>query len=1127
MFSPLEFLPASQIAPSALLMGNYDGSIVALSLVMAVLASIAALQIAGVTSHNAGRPARALAIVSASFILGAGIWSMHFIGMLAFRLCTAVSYHALPTLLTMLPGLAAAFVAVLLMTRAAPTQRQRVASGVLIGAGIGAMHYSGMAAMSLAPQLRYDPLWFALSLAVGVGLSVLALQVHGALARVRGLSVGIASVAGGTVLGLGIACTHYVGMHAAIFVGAADPAFADAGPPMTLALGVALVSLLLIAVFGSIWGLLHYRAMVALLRSNEQRLQSVVDGTAEGIVVLDARGRIYRFNRSAERVSGHSAVSMMGRRLDALLVTADEMLQAYMGGRPLPDGSTPAGGLVREVEIRRPDGRVVEARLSIGRVVMPNEQIFVAFISDIGEQKRTERALREREAQHGALIRNVPGAFFRIRLDERLSTPFMSEQIRSIVGWSATEFMSGRLNMRDVVHPDDAAKVEAAVAAVSASPGMHDFRIEHRVIHADGSHRWIASNCEVEVPIDGSAPHIDGVMVDVTEAKLRTAEFEGTVRAIGHALAVIEFDVAGRVLTANDNFLRLLGYTLEEIRGQRHAMFCAPDYVTSPGYTEFWNTLRRGEFHIGEYERFGKDGRPVWLHASYNPVLGADGRLLKIVKFASDVSERRAVHQALGEAKDRAEQAAAARAAFLANMSHEIRTPMNAVIGFTELLLDTQLSGMQRSHLEIVRHSAGSLLDLLNSVLDTAKLEKGAMELEQRDFSLRELTRQVTDSLRIGAMSKQVAVRLEYEDTLSEHFRGDPMRLRQVLVNLVSNAVKFTEQGSVRVVVRREDGKEAPQPGMVPLHIAVHDTGIGIAPDRIDAIFQPFSQADASMSRRFGGTGLGITIAQQLVGLMGGRIAVQSRLGEGSVFHIHVALPAAEPALPKTAEPVAPRQDTPQLSVLVVDDIAQNAELLRIVLEADGHQVEVATDGAAAVSAWSAGRFDLVLMDVHMPGTDGCGATRRIRALESSQTRPRTAIVALTASVLEEDRRAASEAGMDGFVAKPIELARLQCEITRALEAVRALQAGPRPGEAAVGDGTPQLSAALPALPALAALTRGEIDSAALQAIDQALRQRGDFALADLLADAIGQFDFERAANLLRPLAPVAERMAA
>jgi len=1141
MFSPLQFLPASELAPSALMMGDYDPYFVALSVAMAVLAAIGALQIAGVTQNSAGRLPRAGAIAAATFMLGAGIWSMHFIGMLAFRLCTEVSYRAGPTLVSMLPGLAAAFVAVLLMTRRNPSRYQRTASGVLIGAGIAAMHYSGMGAMALAPQLRYDPTWFCLSLLVGVSLSVLALQVHGGLLRLRWLSLGRASIAGGVVLGLAIACTHYVGMRAALFVGQQDLVYLDARAPTTLALAVALVSLLLIGVFGSVWGLLHYRTLVQRLQTNENRLQSVINGTVEGIAVLDAQGRIYRFNRSAERITGHDAAQMLGHNLLSLLLAPDDTLTAYLQGTPLPDGTAPIAGIVREVVLRQPNGQGLEARLSIGRVEVPGEKLFVAFISDIGEQKRTERALRDRETEYGTLIRNIPGTFFRLDMDPTKPVPFVSEQVHSIVGWPAADFISGRRSLRDLVHPDDLARVDAAAERAAAGSGRHDLSFECRLQHADGSHRWISANCEVAVTADGGPRYIDGVMVDITEAKLRAAEFEGTVRAIGHALAVIEFDVEGRILGANENFLNVTGYTLDEVRGQSHAMFCDPAYVDSPGYADFWNTLRRGEFHIGEYERFGRGGKPLWLQASYNPVLGADGRLLKIVKFASDITDRRAVQEALREAKERAEQAVASRTAFMANMSHEIRTPMNAVIGFTELLLDTPLSPLQRQHLETVRQSSGSLLGLLNGILDSAKLEKGAMELELQAFSLRQLATQVTDSLRIGATPRNVALVLDYEDGLSEHFRGDAMRLRQVLVNLVSNSVKFTEHGSVRVTVRRRAGAQDFGGPVVPLHIAVQDTGIGIAADRLEAIFQPFSQADASMSRRFGGTGLGITIARQLVELMGGAIAVESQPGVGSVFHVYLPLPAVAPPQPQPA-PALPEEQEQALSVLAVDDVRQNAELLQMALGAVGHDVAIATDGAEAVAAWVACHFDLVLMDVHMPGMDGREAVRRIREMEAASGRPRTAVIALTASVLEEDRRAAREAGMDGFVAKPIDLEALRREMARVAQAVDVLNRRrpadpdrPAPGSSGAPGVRAEIQArttelAIPLTTtraALDALLRGQVDDPALETLDRVLREQGDADLADLLADGIGQFDFERAASLLAPLMPPTERIAA
>jgi two-component system sensor histidine kinase/response regulator len=868
-----------------------------------------------------------------------------------------------------------------------------------------------------------------------------------------------------------------------------------------------------------ILGVLRYRALVRSLRRSEFRLLSVINGTVEGIVGLDADGRVIRFNRSAERVTGHLGANMLGRDLRTLLTVQDEVLDAYLAGNPLPDGTAPIAGIVREVEIRRGDGQCISARLSIGRIEVPGEQLFVGFLSDIGDQRETERALREREAQYGALIRNIPGTFFRVQMHPRLPALFMSDQIHSIVGWPAIDFTSGRRNMSSLIHPDDLPLVMELAENAAALPGMRDFLLECRLIHADGSHRWISATCEMEVPEDGTMPVIDGVMIDVTDARRRTAEFEGTVRAIGHSLAVVEFDVAGRVIEANENYLALTGYSMEELRGQRHAVFCDPAYVASSAYVEFWNTLRRGEFHNGEYERFDRKGHAMWLQASYNPVMGADGRLLKIVKFASDITARRAVQDAMREARDRAEHAAASRSAFLANMSHEIRTPMNAVIGFTELLMDTPLSPVQKSHLDTIRQSASSLLGLLNDILDTAKMEKGAMELELRDFSLRELSTQVADAMRAGAQVKGVALVLEYHDDLPDHFRGDALRLRQVLVNLIANAVKFTESGSVRLVVARHaERPDIPHPGRaVPLQISVHDTGIGIPAGRIAAIFQPFAQADASMSRRFGGTGLGVTIAQQLVQLMDGNITVESREGEGSVFRIQLSLePALE--LPPAERPHRSPTDEKPLAVLVVDDVLQNADLLRIALGAAGHSVTIAGDGATSVAAWAGGRFDLVLMDIHMPGMDGLAAARRIRALEIAGRRGRTPIVALTASVLDEDRIAAREAGMDGFVGKPIDLEQLRLEMARVVGAADSARTA--------GPSAPRQVGAMPAMPlpqaaqeTADALRRGEIDTSALQAVTSALVNAGDAERAERLEQAILQFDFEDAVRLLAPLA--------
>jgi PAS domain S-box-containing protein len=639
------------------------------------------------------------------------------------------------------------------------------------------------------------------------------------------------------------------------------------------------------------------------------------------------------------------------------------------------------------------------------------------LVSNDAGRNEAEHARRDAEQHLSALVRNIPGVSFRCQVDEDWTMLFMSDAALTLTGYPPDEFISRQRSFADVIHPDDCARIGASVQ--NAVQSRRNYSIEYRIRHRDGRELWVWENGVVMTADDGRAALIDGVMLDVTENKLRGAEFESTVNAISRVLSVVEFDLEGRILNANDNALKMMGYRLDEVRGQSHRMFCDPAYGDSRAYRDFWQRLGQGEYDAGEYKRFAKSGRAIWIQASYNPIFDADGRPFKIVKLATDISVRKEMEVALRDAKDRAERAAAAKTTFLANMSHEIRTPMNAVIGFTELLLDTPLDARQRGHLETVHQSARSLLGLLNDILDTAKLEKGVVELEYVDFSLRELCIDIVSSLRLSAQDKNLSLEMDYAPHTQEFFKGDPLRIRQVLVNLLGNAIKFTERGSVRLAIAQEGGM---------VHLAIQDTGIGIPADRIGKIFDRFAQADPSMTRRFGGTGLGTSIARQLVDLMGGSVDVESEVNVGSVFHVRLPLEAGEeiPTLPAAAN-----DDLPPLRILVADDVEQNVELLVIALGKLGHHVVSVDDGAKAVDAACNSRFDVILMDVQMPVLDGLAATRLIREHETVYRLAEVPIIALTASVQAEDRHATESAGMQGFASKPVEIGPLVAEIAR------------------------------------------------------------------------------------------------
>ncbi|KQV56304.1 MULTISPECIES: PAS domain-containing hybrid sensor histidine kinase/response regulator [unclassified Caulobacter] len=425
-----------------------------------------------------------------------------------------------------------------------------------------------------------------------------------------------------------------------------------------------------------------------------------------------------------------------------------------------------------------------------------------------------------------------------------------------------------------------------------------------------------------------------------------------------------------------------------------------------------WSSALDGDAVEGAYRMItahGERWHGLAARRTPDPVTGE----LCVLVNETDITEEVEAQSALAEARERAEAAMAARQDFLANMSHELRTPLTSILGFTDLLDASKLDDEQRRRLGRIRDAGVVLLDTLNDVLDFAKLEAGGVNLESRPFALRALLNQAAGMFEAQALSKGLDLTLRIDPACPEWLEGDGQRLRQVLVNFLGNAVKFTGAGSVTLSATYRSGAKA---GSARLELAVSDTGVGVPAAMLDTVFERFAQAGPEVSRTFGGTGLGLAISKEIVQLMGGEIGVDSIAGQGARFWCVLDLPVV--AAPNHREAESIQESARPLHVLVADDNEANRELIGTLVRAMGHTVDVVADGLAAIEAVSSGGYDLVLMDVQMPRMDGLAATRVIRGLPGAAAL--TPVIALTANVLPDQIAFYRASGMDDHVGKPI-----------------------------------------------------------------------------------------------------------
>ncbi len=499
------------------------------------------------------------------------------------------------------------------------------------------------------------------------------------------------------------------------------------------------------------------------------------------------------------------------------------------------------------------------------------------------------------------------------------------------------------------------------------------------------------------------------------DQRLRDQQFYTRSLIESNIDAIMTTDPAGIITDLNKQMEALTGCTRDELIG-------APfkDYFTDPERAEAAIKQVLSEKKVTDYELTARalDGKQTVV--SFNATTFYDrGRNLQgVFAAARDVTEGKRVEAELQQATAMAETASQAKSDFLASMSHEIRTPMNAIIGIADLLAKTSLTTEQNKYVQIFRRAGDNLLNLINDILDLSKVEASQLELEHTGFSVNDLLEKVREMVAVKAFEKNLTLVCEIAPDVPTDLVGDPTRLRQVLLNLLGNAIKFTESGEVSLRVTLDAAPATPG----TLRFTISDTGIGIASEKLGDVFERFTQADSSTTRRYGGSGLGLTISKRLVELMGGRIFVESEVSKGSVFSFIVPLEIRALAARRAAVPDDSGQHPPlqALQILLVEDSPDNRTITIAYLRDAPYHVETAENGAVAFDKFVAGHFDLVLMDRQMPVMDGLTATRAIRAWEQEHQRPPTPILALTASALKGDQEKCMAAGCTAYLTKPI-----------------------------------------------------------------------------------------------------------
>jgi len=766
----------------------------------------------------------------------------------------------------------------------------------------------------------------------------------------------------------------------------------------------------------------------SLLESGELRTSMLLETAPLPYQSLDAEGRLHMVSQGWLELFGYAREEVLGQAFAHFI--APEHHEAFRKNtEALRDSGRSTG--YECLGVRKNGERF---NLCIDGMAVRDQDGHLhrthCLLRDVSAQKATQTVLEQREGFYRAVFDSaeIPIAIVRgLRL--LYANPCMAKAL----GYETRAELLG-LTVSDFVAPHHKAQfVERAQKREQGLEASSQYEVD--VVHRTG--RLVPTHATVSTLQLPDGPATLGFFQDVTEYKRIASSLQQSEARFRRlfdevpAIAVQGYDQDRTVIYWNAASEALYGYTEGEALGRKLEELIIPPALRAPVVEHIRAWVEDGvPIPSGEMELMRKDGSLVPVFSCHVMQTRADSRS-ELYCLDVDLSERQAAKAELTRARDAAEAANKAKSEFLANMSHEIRTPMNGVLGMLQLLMASDLEGEQMEFVELAFQSSRRLLDLLNDILDFSRIESGKLSLASAPLNPKELAESVLRVFALNAERRGIALTLAVDESAAEPVLGDEARLRQILFNLVGNALKFTQEGSVHLEVWTQPEPSSPS-GRQRVYFSVSDTGIGIPDDKISCVFERFTQSDGSFTRQYEGAGLGLAIVKRMVDLMGGHIVLDSEVMRGTniTFFLPLQPACASRTRSRSGPSAASHEPGPSLSILVAEDDRISQIYINQQLRLLGHQATIVENGAEALKAIRQHRFDCVLMDVQMPVLDGVEATKAIRALDATSDRPASHIIAMTAYALSGDRERFLAAGMNDYISKPVQKA----DLVRALE---------------------------------------------------------------------------------------------